>query len=80
MTEDDDGDTRGMMIIRRREGDENFIGDLNADTHTLYTRLELFVTEGVTAEILGYYPRTTCPSERNDIYYDTREAEEIFRD
>jgi len=76
----EDYDTHGMMLIRRREGDENFIGDLNADTHTLHTRLELFITKGVTAEILGYYPRTTSTYERSDIYYDTREAEEIFRD
>ena len=73
-------DTYGIMLVRRREGDENFIGDLNADTHTLHTRLELFITRGVTTEILGYYPRTTSPSQRNDIYYDTREAEEIHRD
>lgn len=79
MTEDD-FDTYGFILIRRREGDENFIGELNANTHTLHTRLELFITKGVTAEILGYYPRTTHHSQRNDIYYDTREAEEMHRD
>jgi hypothetical protein len=78
--EADEDDTYGIMLIRRMEGDESFIGDLNANTHTLHTRLELFITNGVTAEILGYYPRTTQHSQRNDIYYDTREAEEMHRD
>lgn len=78
--EADEDDAYGLMLIRRREGDANFIGDLNANTHTLHARLEAFITKGVTTEILGYYPHTTHHSERNDIYYDTREAEEIFRD
>jgi hypothetical protein len=78
--EADEDDTYGIMLIRRVEGDDNFIGHVKTDTHTLYTRLEAFVTRGVTTEILGYYQRTTSPSQRNDIYYDTREAEEMHRD
>jgi hypothetical protein len=78
MTEDDD-DVYGIVISRRTLDGRGHISHAGAGTSTIYAALEWFVTTGNTTEILGYYPRTTTWT-RKDIYYDTREAEEMHRD
>jgi hypothetical protein len=77
MSEEDD--TFGIVLFRNIVDGKGVIGHRKDDTNTLYAALEGFVATGNTLEILGYYPRTTT-WKRKDIYYDTLEAEEIYRD
>ena len=76
LDEDDDETESGIVLIRRTVAGSGDIGHIEAHRSTIYTALEHFVTEGKTTEILGYYPHTTHLSQRRDIYYNTKKAEE----
>lgn len=72
--------TFDIVVAKLRIDGVAVVNWIRADQPLIANALTLHEREGADIEILGYYPHTTGPQQRHDIYYATREAEEKHRD